>query len=56
MQTIYSGGGFSNRFALPDYQRDAVEGYLAKYPPPYGPDQYNATGSSRAYPDISANG
>lgn len=46
------GGGFSNTFAMPSYQTDAVAGYLASgvlLPDSY---QYNATG--RAYPDVSA--
>jgi tripeptidyl-peptidase-1 len=46
------GGGFSNTFAIPDYQASAVAGYLAsgvELPDSY---QYNATG--RAYPDVSA--
>ncbi|PCH37568.1 subtilisin-like protein [Wolfiporia cocos MD-104 SS10] len=55
-EVIYSSGGFSNVFAMPDYQKSAVEGYLAKYPPPYSPDIYNASGTSRAFPDLSANG
>ncbi|RPD61015.1 subtilisin-like protein [Lentinus tigrinus ALCF2SS1-7] len=54
-QVIYSGGGFSNVFKMPDYQKSSVEKYLTKYPPPYSTDIYNATGS-RAYPDLSANG
>jgi len=55
MQVIYSGGGFSNYFAMPSYQASAVEYYLTTYPPPYSTSQYNATGS-RAFPDVSANG
>ncbi|KZT04003.1 subtilisin-like protein [Laetiporus sulphureus 93-53] len=47
-QVIYSGGGFSNK--------TAVETYLAEYPPPYPPTMYNSSGTSRAFPDISANG
>ncbi|KIJ65932.1 hypothetical protein HYDPIDRAFT_187022 [Hydnomerulius pinastri MD-312] len=53
---IHSGGGFSNYFAVPDYQKAAVTGYLANYPPPYAKDIWNSTGTSRAYPDLSANG
>ncbi|PCH35779.1 subtilisin-like protein [Wolfiporia cocos MD-104 SS10] len=52
---IYSGGGFSNVFPMPDYQRAAVENYLTAYPPPYPAGTYNTSGS-RAYPDLSANG
>ncbi|PCH45047.1 subtilisin-like protein [Wolfiporia cocos MD-104 SS10] len=55
-KNIYSGGGFSNVFALPDWQKDAVQGYLTNYPPPYNGSVYNSTGNSRAYPDIAANG
>lgn len=56
MEVIYSGGGFSNYFAMPSYQQSAVQHYLAAYPPPYSASQYNATGKSRAFPDLSANG
>ncbi|PCH35493.1 subtilisin-like protein [Wolfiporia cocos MD-104 SS10] len=55
-QVIYSGGGFSNVFAMPSYQKTAVETYLRDYPPPYPPTVYNTSGNSRAFPDISANG
>ncbi|KAJ7145759.1 peptidase S8/S53 domain-containing protein [Mycena epipterygia] len=50
-----SAGGFSNYFAIPTYQKDAVAEYLKANPPPYSTTIYNATGS-RAFPDISANG
>jgi tripeptidyl-peptidase-1 len=49
------GGGFSNTFAQPDYQTDAVNGYIAAAGAAGNlPAQsyWNATG--RAYPDISA--
>ncbi|OCH91088.1 subtilisin-like protein [Obba rivulosa] len=55
-QVIFSGGGFSNVFAIPEYQRAAVRTYLTKYPPPYAANIYNSSGYSRAFPDISANG
>ncbi|KAF7323695.1 Subtilisin-like protein [Mycena kentingensis (nom. inval.)] len=55
-QVIASGGGFSNYFAMPDYQRGAVTQYLSANPPPYPPYIYNSTGTSRTYPDLSANG
>ncbi|KIK97958.1 hypothetical protein PAXRUDRAFT_135153 [Paxillus rubicundulus Ve08.2h10] len=55
-QVIYSGGGFSNNFAIPDYQKDAVSSYLKNHPPAYPSNIWNSTGMSRAYPDISANG
>ncbi|KAL4071280.1 peptidase S8/S53 domain-containing protein [Scleroderma yunnanense] len=58
-QVIYSGGGFSNYFAMPDYQKNAVEGWVQNngqvYVNEYG-NAWNSTGKSRAYPDISANG
>ncbi|KAF9237889.1 peptidase S8/S53 domain-containing protein [Melanogaster broomeanus] len=53
---IYSGGGFSNYFAVPDYQKDAVSSYLQNYPPALPSNVWNSTGNSRAFPDISANG
>ncbi|KAG9312092.1 peptidase S8/S53 domain-containing protein [Chiua virens] len=55
-EVIYSGGGWSNYFAMPDYQKTAVEYYLKNYYPDYPSDIWNSTGQSRAYPDISANG
>ncbi|KAF8134388.1 peptidase S8/S53 domain-containing protein [Boletus edulis] len=55
-KVIYSGGGFSNYFEMPDYQKTAVEHYLTNYHPDYSADIWNSTGKSRALPDISANG
>ncbi|KAK7059628.1 subtilisin-like protein [Favolaschia claudopus] len=57
-QVIFSGGGFSNYFGIPDYQKGAVEGYIKAHltPSPYPAGVYNTSGTSRAYPDISANG
>ena len=34
-QVIFSGGGFSNYFAIPSYQKTAVASYLKKYKPAY---------------------
>ncbi|KAG8221268.1 peptidase S8/S53 domain-containing protein [Butyriboletus roseoflavus] len=56
MENIYSGGGFSNYFAIPDYQKDAVGCYLKNHYPSYPLNIWNSTGISRGYPDISANG
>jgi tripeptidyl-peptidase-1 len=53
-ERIFSGGGFSNYFPRPAYQQTQVSSYLKSYPPPYSSKTFNA--SSRAYPDISANG
>ncbi|KIJ66024.1 hypothetical protein HYDPIDRAFT_87864 [Hydnomerulius pinastri MD-312] len=55
-EVIYSGGGFSNYFAMPEYQKEAVDYYLTNYYPDYPATIWNSTGMSRAYPDISANG
>ncbi|GBE88831.1 Aorsin [Sparassis crispa] len=55
-QVIYSGGGWSNVFAMSSYQKTAVESYLTQYPPPYPADIWNSTSTSRAFPDIAANG
>ncbi|KAM0748741.1 subtilisin-like protein [Meredithblackwellia eburnea MCA 4105] len=54
-EVILSGGGFSDVFAMPSYQKTQVQSFLKKYPPPYSSSQYNTSGS-RAYPDLSANG
>ncbi|OCH90820.1 subtilisin-like protein [Obba rivulosa] len=51
-----SGGGWSNVFAVPEYQKSAVLGYLKEFPPPYPSDIWNSTGISRAFPDIAGNG
>ena len=53
---IYSGGGFSNVFTLPDYQSTAVKSWFTNFPPTYNAAQFNDTQTSRGYPDISANG
>jgi len=55
-QVIFSGGGFSNYFELPDFQKDAVNEFLTKFPPPFTGTQFNNSGTSRAFPDLSANG
>lgn len=44
MKVIYSGGGFSNYFAMPSYQRSAVDYYLETYPPNYPSTIWNSTG------------
>src|SRR6202011_2776577 len=51
-----SGGGFSNNFAAPDYQKSAIASYYANYAPPYGPDRYNDSRAARGYPDVVVNG
>jgi hypothetical protein len=62
-----SGGGFSNIYAIPSYQSNAVNGYLTNHKPPYtsysatydqgisaGGGVYNRNG--RGYPDVSVVG
>lgn len=62
-----SSGGFSNVFPVADYQAEAVNNYLTKYPPPYASYNlsngesigenggvYNSAG--RGFPDVSALG
>lgn len=53
---IFSGGGFSNFFALPDYQATAVKSWFSSHPSPYGADRFNNSQTTRGIPDISANG
>ncbi|KAE8444410.1 hypothetical protein EG329_000610 [Mollisiaceae sp. DMI_Dod_QoI] len=60
-----SGGGFSNIYPIPSYQRDAVQHYFDIHDPGY--KYYRGNGSfgknggvynriGRGYPDVSANG
>jgi tripeptidyl-peptidase-1 len=53
---IYSGGGFSNVFPLPDYQSAAVGTYYKTHAPKYNSSIYNDSQTARGFPDISANG
>ena len=53
---IFSGGGFSNVFAMPSYQESAVKTYFANHAPAYGADRFNNSQTVRGYPDVSANG
>ncbi|KAH7906634.1 peptidase S8/S53 domain-containing protein, partial [Hygrophoropsis aurantiaca] len=55
-KVIYSGGGFSNYFATPEYQKTAVTEYLSQHPPAYPSSIWNSTGGSRGFPDLAANG
>jgi len=54
--TIHSGGGFSNYFDVPEFQKEAVANYFEHYNPPYNSSTYNNSRTSRGFPDISANG
>lgn len=44
-QVIFSGGGFSNFFDLPDYQATQVSSFLANHPPPFTSAQFNNSGT-----------
>ena len=45
-KVIYSGGGFSNYFSMPDYQKNAVGGWFAKYGKEYVEEYGNAWNST----------
>ncbi|KAH8886793.1 Pro-kumamolisin [Thozetella sp. PMI_491] len=53
---IFSGGGFSNVFEMPSYQKTAIANYFANSAPPYGQDRFNNSKTVRGFPDVSANG
>lgn len=53
---IYSGGGFSNVFAMPSYQSSAVATYYKNHKPTYTATQYNNSQTVRGFPDVAANG
>ncbi|CZR58556.1 related to serine protease [Phialocephala subalpina] len=55
-RVIFSGGGFSNVFAMPSYQQKAMATYFAEHAPQYGADRFNNSQKVRGYPDVSANG
>jgi len=57
-QVIFSGGGFSNIFQMPSYQKNAVNSYIKQHltPSPFAPGQFNNSGNARAFPDVAANG
>ncbi|KAK2629774.1 hypothetical protein QTJ16_000594 [Diplocarpon rosae] len=55
-RVIFSGGGFSNVFALPSWQEKAMSTYYQNHPPPYGADRFNNSQKVRGFPDVSANG
>ncbi|KAJ3820218.1 peptidase S8/S53 domain-containing protein [Lentinula raphanica] len=54
---FYSGGGFSNVFKVPDYQKDAVATYLKNFKTDnFTSAVFNSSGDSRAFPDLATNG
>ncbi|KAH9219932.1 protease S8 tripeptidyl peptidase I [Leptodontidium sp. 2 PMI_412] len=52
--TFSSGGGFSNVYTVPDYQKKALKTYFSSHNPPY--DSYSAFGTSYNPGDVAANG
>lgn len=51
-RVIFSGGGFSNNFAMPAYQKDAMATYYAEHAPTFGADRFNNSKTVRGYPDV----
>lgn len=51
-----SGGGFSNIFELPDYQKKTLKTYWDLHRPEFSSTQFNNSMNTRGYPDLSANG
>nr|OQO16541.1 hypothetical protein B0A51_14505 [Rachicladosporium sp. CCFEE 5018] len=56
LDDYYSGGGFSDVFEVPSYQKKATQHYLKYYAPNYGSKVYNNSGHARGFPDLSAIG
>jgi tripeptidyl-peptidase-1 len=54
--TALSSGGFSNRYAMPEWQVEAVSAYLGSSVALPDFSEYSVNTSGRAYPDISAQG
>lgn len=54
-RVIFSGGGFSNVFAMPSYQQKAIATYFTEHAPTYE-NRFNDSMNVRGYPDVSANG
>jgi tripeptidyl-peptidase-1 len=46
-EVIFSGGGFSNYFRIPAYQKKAVGQYLQDHKPTHSADIWNSTGVVR---------
>lgn len=53
---VVSGGGFSNTFAMPSYQKQAVLEWFRENPNLYNSSVFNNTRQTRGYPDVAANG
>ena len=41
---LSSGGGFSDIFPIPEYQKEDVEHFLRAHPPPFTAAQFNNSG------------
>ena len=54
-QVIFSGGGFSNIFDMPAYQKHAVSKYLKDHPPPYTAERFNNSGKVETPPRFEQN-
>lgn len=52
-QHIFSGGGFSNVFTMPTYQKTAVQNYFKNHKPSYTSVQYNNSMTTRGFPGQS---
>jgi tripeptidyl-peptidase-1 len=46
-----SGGGFSNIFGLPAYQRDTVKQWFKEHPVGFSSTLFNQSQQSRGYPE-----
>jgi tripeptidyl-peptidase-1 len=55
-RVIFSGGGFSNVFQMPSYQKSTMAAYFSQHAPPYRADRFNNSQNVRDYPDVSAIG
>ncbi|CAH7676750.1 putative aorsin endoprotease precursor [Phakopsora pachyrhizi] len=53
-RAIRGGGGFSDFFQRPKYQDEVLGKYFRENSPPLTSEQFNNSGNSRGYPDISA--
>ncbi|KAI1432579.1 peptidase S8/S53 domain-containing protein [Xylaria sp. CBS 124048] len=52
-QDFVPGGGFSNLFGIPDYQKAAVAAYYAAHNPGYNASVYNNSQIVRGLPDVA---
>lgn len=50
---IFSGGGFSNVFGMPSYQKVALASYFTNHKPNYTAAQYNDSMTTRGFPYVA---